>query len=46
MMITAEQLRKMLNDLEPWRGNDWRKLPNGSVVRFVDWTRLAARMRA
>ena len=46
MMITAEQLRKMLDDLEPWRGNDWRKLPNGRIVRFVDWKRLAARKRA
>ena len=46
MMITAEQLRKMLDDAEPWRGSDWRKLPNGRIVRFVDWKRLAARKRA
>lgn len=45
MMITAEQLRKMLDDLEPWhwRATDWRKLSNGRIVRFVDWKRLAAR---
>jgi len=46
MMITAEQLRAMLDDLEPWRGTDWRKLSNGRIVRFVDWKRLAARKRA
>ena len=46
MMITGEQLRKMLENLEPWRGTDWRKLPNGRIVRFVDWKRLVARKRA
>ena len=45
-MITAEQLRKMLDDLKPWRETDWRKLSNGRIVRFVDWKRLAARKRA
>lgn len=46
MMITAEQLRKMLDDLEPWRRSDYRKLANGRIVRFVDWKRLASRKRA
>ena len=46
MMIKAKQLRKMLENLEPWRESDWRKLPNGRIVRFVDWKRLAARRRA
>ena len=46
MIITAKQLRKMLEDVEPWRGSDWRKLPNGRIVRFVDWKRLATRNRA
>ena len=46
MMIKVKQLRKMLDDVEPWRGSDWRKLPNGRIAKFVDWKRLAARKRA
>lgn len=46
MMITAEQLRAMLDDLEPWhwRGNDYRKVGK-KIVRFVDWRKLAERKR-
>ena len=39
MMITTEQLRKILDRLEPWhpKATDLRKLPNGKIVRFINW---------
>lgn len=45
-MITAEQLRAILDGLEPWhwRGDDYRKV-GGKIVRFVAWRKLAERKR-
>lgn len=39
MSITRKQLYAALERLEPWRGPDWRKMPNGRVVKYVDWRR-------
>ena len=38
-MITREQLMAVLEKAEPYdhRATDWRKLPNGRVMRFVRW---------
>ena len=47
MTITPAQMYAMLRRLEPWHsdGTDWRN--NGkSVVRFVNWRKLAERRRS
>jgi len=38
-MITREQLMALLDRAEPyhWKATDWRKMPNGHIVRFVKW---------
>ena len=38
-MIKNEQLRELLEKREPHnpRRTDWRKMPNGRIVRFIDW---------
>ena len=42
-MITQKEMLAALERLEPWKRTDWRKLPNGRIVRFVDWNRKAVR---
>lgn len=39
MMLNQFDLLAILERLEPWhwRATDWRKLPNGRIVRFVRW---------
>ena len=46
MMITAEQMRELLDRLEPWhwRASDWRRVGN-KIVRFVRWGWKAERSR-
>jgi len=38
-MITREKLMAVLEKAEPYhhKATDWRKMPNGRVVRFVRW---------
>lgn len=36
-MITQMELLAALERLEPWKRTDYRKLPNGRIVRFIDW---------
>jgi len=45
-VIHQAVLKTALDRMEPWRHPDYRKLPNGRIVRFVDWKRLASRKRA
>lgn len=39
MIISGELLLIVLRACEPWhwRATIWRKLPNGKIVRFINW---------
>ena len=39
MEVSWEALMMVLERREPWnwRATVWRKLPNGRIVRFIDW---------
>lgn len=39
MEITQLQMLMILKQCEPWHpfATVWRKLPNGRIVRFVNW---------
>lgn len=43
MMITQQEMKRALDRLEPrsWRGTDYRKMPSGRILRFIDWKRLS-----
>lgn len=45
MMITQKEMKRVLDRMEPWswRRNDYRKMPSGRIVRFVNWKKLAGK---
>ncbi len=41
MMIKQKEMKRALERMEPWKLTDMRKMPNGRIVRFTDWKKLA-----